>query len=137
MEGWTRRKDEQKTCSVQECIIEEETLKDLEVIEEEQRRMDNKRVADNIVEEDRPKKKRKVKYKRLEDWGESKEQEQDTDTITTIQDYVNTEVGVTRAEQGRSRSMTPQGPELIDLETNTLLCKSKKLQERKRPSAQR
>ena len=27
--------------------------------------------------------------------------------------------------------MTPQGPELIDLETNTLPCKFKKLQERK------
>ena len=44
---------------------------DLEEIEEESRRMERKRAPDQVIEESRPKKKRKLKYPRLEAWGES------------------------------------------------------------------
>ena len=68
-----------------------------------------------MVEKDRPKKKRKVKFSRLEDWGESKEQEQYTDNITTIQDCVDGEVVVTRAEHGMAQSRILHGTDSIDL----------------------
>ena len=86
--------------------------------------MSNKRSA-GLIEESRPRKRRKVKFPRLEGWGEFKEQEQDTDSIITIQDYVQTEILVKKADQEVSTDI------LIDQETNKLLSKSRKLQERK------
>ena len=89
MEGWARLKDGQKTEMVQESAVrEEEIIQDLDKIEEEERRIERKRGAEREIEESRPKKKRKTKYPRLEVWGESQEQEQEMDTIITIQDYV-------------------------------------------------
>ena len=80
--------------------------------------MERKRVAEKEVEESRPKKKRKTKYPRLEAWGESQEQEQDMDTITTIQDYVCRE-----GQVGSRQDTTPVPPPpvqdkiLLDLES--------------------
>ena len=104
-------KAEQKTPTEQETATEHVTSyeqrsemdreeeNDLDTIEEEHRRLDKKRAADQI-DESRPRKRRKVKFPRLEEWGEFKEQEQDTDSITTIQDYVQTEMLVEKADQG-------------------------------------
>ena len=134
MEGWARLKDDQKTSPVQECaVMEEDRIHGLEEIEEVKRRIERKRMAEKEVDESRPKKKRKTKYPRLEAWGESQEQEQDMDTITTIQDYVCRE-----GQVGSRQDTTPVPPKpvqdqvLLDLETDTLLNKSRKLQEKKK-----
>mgnify|MGYP001236078265 CR=1 FL=1 len=94
--------------------------------------MERKRIAEQEVEENRPKKRRKTKYPRLEAWGEYQEQEQEMDAIITIQDYVYRE-----GQVGSRQDTTPVPPKpvqvhvLLDPETDTLLNKSRKLQERK------
>ena len=59
MKGWTRLKETQETEVAKDGqVVDEQEVMDLEVIEEEKRRLDSKRFADNEVEESRPKKKR-------------------------------------------------------------------------------
>ena len=135
MEGWARLKEDQASGAIREnVVLEEEANKDLEEVEDEERRLERKRGAEKEVEieESRPRKKRKTKFPRLEAWGECKEQEQEVDTIITIQDYVHREGQVGSRLDTTLVPPKPAQDQWLDMETNTMLARSLKLQEKKK-----
>ena len=116
MEGWSRLKEEQKTSTNQRSLVVDAEERDLIHIEEEQRRKDSKRAGGPKIDAERPKKKRKVKLPRLEDWGESKEQEGDMDnTTTTIKDCLDIEVNFVKFYNHVQFSESLRGPVIASL----------------------
>ena len=124
MEGWSRLQKEKVVGNVVE--VPEDDGEELGVLETKERRQDMKRAGEDVQEGLKPKRRRKVKFPRLEDWGEMTQEVEIASAPQPVEMY-KLEV----VEQCDKTAYIHQTADLVDKETNTLLRRSSKLQAKK------